>query len=187
MKKRGFIPLLFVIILVLTVNVWTYRSVLNGSGIALNLIKKLDFAYVTPRTYINLIRNFQKKPSYSLKNIKQIDSIISDKSETFIEAAFERDSQIIDSMLDNSAEYIKSPDGSSFIRHIGNDIHVEGYMATDKKLIKTKQRWHVIEDDETVTCSMEVYIEGAKSPQLWYLHFRKTNNDWKLFMLENDV
>ncbi|MDF2840121.1 MAG: hypothetical protein K0Q99_893, partial [Clostridia bacterium] len=116
-----------------------------------------------------------------------IDHIISDKSGEFVQAVFDKNDVNIEKLLDSNAEYIRSKDGSSFIRYIGNGVHVEGYMATDKKLVKAIQRWHVIQDDETVTCSMELILEDMKAPQLWYLHFKKVNSEWKIFMLENDI
>ncbi|MDF2532496.1 MAG: hypothetical protein K0Q65_2077 [Clostridia bacterium] len=186
MKKRGLVLALLAVAIAIAVNAFAYTSILNGSNTILNLMKKLNLAYVTPKTYVRLAERLQKKPNYN-HNLNQLDGIISDKSGEFIEAAFQKDSNTIDRMLDTSAKYIKSKDGSSFIRYIGNGIHVEGYMATDKKLLKAKQRWHVLEDDNTVTCSMEIYIEDMKSPQLWYLHFKQVKNEWKIYMLENDI
>lgn len=185
LKKRGLILVLFAVALAIAVNAFTYTSILNGSNTILNLIKKINFAYVTPKTYVHLAERLQRKPN--LNNIKQLEGIISNKSGAFVEAVFQGDSTTIDNLLDSSAKYVKSKDGSSFIRYIGNGIHVEGYMATDKKLLKAKQRWHVLEDDKTVTCGMEVYIENVKSPQLWYLHFRQVKSDWKIYMLENGI
>lgn len=185
MKKRGLVLVLFAVAIAIAVNAFTYTSILNGSNTMLNLIKKLNLAYVTPKTYVRLAERLQKKPDFS--GIKQLEGIISNKSGAFVEAVFQADSSAIDNLLDSSAKYIKSKDGSSFIRYIGNGTHVEGYMATDKKLLKAKQRWHVLEDDNTVTCSMEIYIEDMKSPQLWYLHFKQVKNDWKIYMLENDI
>ena len=177
--------MIFALAIAIAVNAFTYTSILNGSNTMLNLIKKLNFAYVTPKTYINLAGRIQKKPSQN--NIKQIESIITNKSDEFVEAVFQADCSAINSLLDSSAKYVKSKDGSSFIRFIGDGIHVEGYMATDKRLLYAKPRWHVLEDDNTVTCSMEIYIEDMEDPQLWYLHFRQVRNDWKIYMLENDI
>lgn len=185
MKKKGPIIIAVAVIIVLAVNAFVYISILNGSNTIANLIRKSGFAFVTPNTYIGLAQKLYKKPHYS--NIKQLELTITERSDEFIKAAFGLNSEAIEQMLDKSAQYIKSKDGSSFIRYIDNGVHVEGYMATDRKLIKAKPRWHVLEEDNTVTCSMEVYIEGSKSPQLWYLHFRKVKNDWKLYMLENDL
>lgn len=184
MKKRRLVLVLFAVAIAIAVNAFTYTSILNGSSTMLNLIKKLNLAYVTPKTYINLAERLHKKPSL---NIRQLESIITNKSGAFVEAVFQADNSTINNLLDSSAKYVKSKDGSSFIRYIGNGMHVEGYMATDKKLLKTKPRWHVLEDDNTVTCSMEIYIEDMKSPQLWYLHFKQVKNDWKIYMLENDI
>ena len=187
LKRRGLVLglVLFAVVFAIAINAFTYSSILNGSSTMINLIKKLNLAYVTPKTYVQLADKLQRKPK--LNNIKQIEGIISNKSSAFVEAAFHADSNTLDSLLDSSAKYIKSKDGSSFIRYIGEGIHVEGYMATDKKLLKSKLRWHVLEDNNTVTCSMEIYIEDMKSPQLWYLHFKQSKNDWKIYMLENDI
>lgn len=187
MKRRGWIYAAIALTLVIAVNAFAYTSILNGSSTILNLIKKLNIAYVTPRTYMDLAERIQKKYNLSPENIKKLDADISERSSQFITAAFNKDQKAIGQMLDLDTQYIKSQDGSSFIRYIGNGTHVEGYMATDKKLIKSKQRWHVLEEDNTVTCSMEVYIEDEKTPQLWYLHFRKVKDDWKIYMLENGV
>jgi hypothetical protein len=185
LKKRGLILAVIAVGIAIAVNAFTYTSILNGSNTMLNLIKKLDFAYVTPKTYINLAGRLQKKPNQN--NIRQIESIITSKSDEFVEAAFQADSRTMNNLLDSSAKYVKSKDGSSFIRYIGEGIHVEGYMATDKKLLNAKPRWHVLEDDNTVTCSMEIYIKDMKYPQLWYLHFKQVGKDWKVYMLENDI
>lgn len=155
--------MIFAVAITLAVSAFAYTNIQNGSGTILNLIR------------------FRKS------HIKQIDKAITEKSDDFIQAAFRRDSKSIEQMLDDSAKYIQSKDGSGFIRFVGTDIHVEGYMATNKRLIKAKQRWYVTEDDQTITCSMEVYIEDTQSPQLWYLHFKKVKDDWKLFMLENGI
>lgn len=186
LKKRGLVLVLFAVVIAIAVNTFTYTNILNGSNTMLNLIKKLNLAYVTPKTYVRLAEKLHKKPNYNY-NPKQLEDIISNKSVEFIEAAFQQDNKIIDKLLDSSAKYIQSKDGSSFIRYISNEIHVEGYMATDKELLKVKQRWHVLEDDNTVTSSMEIYIKDMKSPQLWYLHFRQAKDDWKIYMLENDI
>jgi hypothetical protein len=175
------------VVAAIAVNVFTYTNILNGSNTILNLVKKFNFAYVTPKTYINLVNKLQKKPISHMNGQKQIDHIISDKSGEFVQAVFDKNDVNIEKLLDSNAEYIRSKDGSSFIRYIGNGVHVEGYMATDKKLVKAIQRWHVIQDDETVTCSMELILEDMKAPQLWYLHFKKVNSEWKIFMLENDI
>jgi hypothetical protein len=188
LKKKRLVLALFAAAMVIAVNAFAYTNILNGSNTMLNLVKKFNFAYVTPKTYINLARKLQRNTDYNTNNIKQMDSgVISERSVEFIAAAFKRNDKDIERMLDSSAKYIKSKDGSGFIRYIGNGVHVEGYMATDKRLIKSTKRWHVIEDDNTITCSMEVFIEGMPSPQLWYLHFRKVKSDWKIFMLENDI
>jgi len=186
LKTRSLVLVLLAAAITVAVNAFAYTSILNGSSTMLNLVKKFNFIYATPKTYMDLAKRLQKKPNYNNFN-KQMDNIISDKSGEFIEAAFEKNDEDIAKLLDSSAKYIKSMDGSGFIRHIDNGVHVEGYMATDKKLIRAKQRWYMVEDDNTVTCSMEIYLEDMKTPQLWYLHFKKVKSDWKIFMLENDI
>lgn len=186
MKKRRLILIAFVAAIAVAVNALAYTSVLNGSNTLLNLAKKFNFAYVSPQTYMNLAKRLQRKP-YNNSFIKQVDGAITAKSGEFIEAAFARNNEGMAKLLDLDTQYIVSKDGSSFIRYIGNGTHVEGYMATDKKLLKAKQRWHVLQEDNTVTCSMEVYLEDMETPQLWYLHFRKVKDEWKIFMLENDI
>jgi len=186
MRKRRLILIVFAAAIAIAVNTLVYTNVLNGSGTLLNLAKKLNFAYVTPQTYINLAKKLQRKPDYN-HMIKQLDEAITDKSGEFIQAAFEGNDKDMKRLLDSSTQFIQSKDGSSFIRYIGEGTHVEGYMATDKKLLEAKERWHVLEKDNTVTCSMEIYLEDMKSPQLWYLHFRKVKDEWKVYMLENDI
>lgn len=187
MKRRGWIYAAIALTLIIAVNALAYTGILNGSSTILNLIKKLNIAYVTPKTYINLAERVQKKYNLNPEGIKQLDNAISQKSSQFITAAFSKDGTTMEKLLDLNTQYVKSADGSSFIRYIGSETHVEGYMATDKKLVKAKQRWHILEEDNTVTCSMEVYIENEETPQLWYLHFRKVKEDWKIYMLENGV
>lgn len=187
MKKRRSAMILLAIAITIAVNAFAYTSIFNGSNAMVNLVKKFSFLYVTPKTYIDLAKKLFPDPKDEKYQVGQMDSLISEKSGKFIEAVFKKKNEDVKKLLDSSAEYITSKDGSSFIRHISNGVHVEGYMATDKKLISAKQRWHVIEDDNTITCSMEVYIQDMKTPQLWYLHFKKVKSDWKIFMLENDL
>jgi hypothetical protein len=187
LKRRGWIYAAIALTLILAVNALAYTGMLNGSSTILNLIKKLNIAYVTPKTYVELAERMQKKYKMNPEGIKQLDSTISEKSSQFITAAFSKDGNTMGQLLDLNTQYVKSEDGSSFIRYIGSGTHVEGYMATDKNLVRAKQRWHILEEDNTVTCSMEVYLENEKAPQLWYLHFRKIKEDWKIYMLENGV
>ncbi|MGB7605235.1 MAG: hypothetical protein WBL93_07130 [Lutisporaceae bacterium] len=187
MRKRTTLLISISLLIIIAVNVYAYTSLINSSDIVLNLIKRFNFAYINPSTYFNLANKLQKKPQVQNYNEKQMEALISDKSYDFVIAAFGRDDIRIKQMLAPTAKYIKSKDGSSFIRCVENGVHVEGYMATDKRLNKTKQRWHMQEDDQTITCSMEIYIENNKLPQLWYIHFKKVQDDWRIYMLENDI
>lgn len=187
MRKRTTLLISISLLIIIAVNVFAYTSLINSSDIVLNLIKRFNFAYINPSTYFNSANKLQKKPQVQIYNEKQMEALISDKSYDFVIAAFGRDDIRIKQMLAPTAKYIKSKDGSSFIRCVENGVHVEGYMATDKRLNKTKQRWHMQEDDQTITCSMEVYIENNKLPQLWYIHFKKVQDDWRIYMLENDI
>lgn len=168
------------------INVFVYASIYKISNSMISQIKRLDLAYVTPLDYLKLARGL-KKPESEDYGRRKLQDTVSDKSYDFITAVFKQDDKKIKGLLDPSAKYIRSKDGSSFIRYIENGIHVEGYMATDKRLIKAKKRWCIEETDHTVICSMEVYIEGGKSPQLWHLHFRKNGDDWRVYMLENEI
>ena len=80
-----------------------------------------------------------------------------------------------------------SLDNSSYIRYTAEGLHVEGYMATDRKLVQVRQSWYVIEDDGTITSGVEVEIEGEETPQIWYIHFRERFGQWKIYMLENGI
>lgn len=187
MKNKTKVLIVIVLVLALLVNAFAYIGIINGSNTITGLIKKVNFAYVTPKVYFNLAKRVQRKPQQNNDSAKQQENVISEKSHEFIAAAFRRDDAGVKKLLDPSAKLIRSKDGSSFIRYVENGVFVEGYMATDKKLVNTKQRWYIVEEDHTVTCSMEVYIEGNKSPELWYIHFRKVKDDWKIYMLENNI
>ena len=60
-------------------------------------------------------------------------------------------------------------------------------MATDRKLVRVRENWHVTEEDGTITSGVEVFIEGEEKPQIWYIHYRKSFGRWKIFMLENGI
>jgi len=186
-RKRTTLLISGALLIIIIINVSAYSSLINSSDIVLNLIKRFNFDYITPKTYFDLANKIQRKPIVQNYDEKQMEDLISDKSYDFVIAAFGRDDIRLRQLLAPSAKYIKSKDGSSFIRCVENGTHVEGYMATDKVLNKTNQRWHIQEEDQTITCSMEVYIENNKSPQLWYIHFKKVQDDWKIYMLENDI
>jgi hypothetical protein len=83
--------------------------------------------------------------------------------------------------------HVVSKDKSSYIRYASEDLHVEGYMATDRNLLQVRQDWYVVQDDDTITSGVEVEIEGEKAPQIWYIHYKKSFGKWKIFMLENGV
>lgn len=106
-------------------------------------------------------------------------------SENFVKYSFDKDEKNIKSMLANNTFYIKSLDGSSFLRCINGEQHVEGYMATDKNLSEYKQKWFYTEDDTAIS-GMEIVVENHDKPLIWYLYFKKEKGLWKLFMLENE-
>lgn len=121
------------------------------------------------------------------ENQEELGKLIDTKSCDFVRAAFSRDKAKIDDMLTRDAEYLVAENNSSYIRYVSGDLHVEGYMATDRKLVQVSQGWYVPEDDGTITSGVEVTIEGEKSTQVWYIHYIKCLGQWKIFMLENGV
>lgn len=118
---------------------------------------------------------------------KKLEKEMAKGSTAFIKAAFSHDENTISSMLGNGAEYVCAADGSSFIRYVSDSLHVEGYMATNKALVKVKQKWCVRESSGTVISGMSVYIKGINEPQRWYIHYRKAWGKWKIYMLENGI
>ncbi len=106
-------------------------------------------------------------------------------SEKFIKYSFAKDEENIEKLLSDKTFYIKSPDGSSFIRRTGGEQHVEGYMATDKVLSKFRQKWFYSEGNEAII-GMEIIVEGEEKPYIWYMYFKKTTDGWRLYMLENE-
>lgn len=187
MGKRTSLFILAALLIIIVVNVLAYMNFINSSGFVLNLVKRFNFAYITPKNYFSLVNKSRKKPITQNYSEKQIEASISDKACDFVIAAFKKDDKRIKQLLAPSAKYIKSKDGSSFIRCMDNGVHVEGYMATDKTLNRTKERWRLKEKDQTITCSMEVYIENNKAPEIWYIHFKKVRDEWKVYMLENNI
>jgi hypothetical protein len=121
------------------------------------------------------------------ENQKELGRLIGSKSCDFVRAAFGKEKAKVESMLAKEAEYLVTESNASYIRYVSGDLHVEGYMSTDKKLLQVRQVWYVIEDDGTITSGVEVEIEGEKSIQVWYIHYRKSFKHWKIFMLENGV
>jgi hypothetical protein len=120
-------------------------------------------------------------------NTDELGEFIAAKSRAFVQAAFEREKAKLEDMLFKGAMYVVSEDKSSYIRYTAEDSHVEGYMATDRKLLQARQSWYVMEDDGTITSGVEVMIEGEEKPQIWYIHYRKSFGQWKIFMLENGI
>ncbi len=121
----------------------------------------------------------------SIENYPAENDSIENLSERFVRYCFARNEKNIKSMLADNTFYIKSPDGSSFLRYIEGEQHVEGYMATDKNLFQCRQRWFYTEDDTAIS-GMEIILEGNNKPLIWYLYYKKQNGLWKLFMLENE-
>jgi len=118
---------------------------------------------------------------------KELGIFIASESCRFVRAAFNRDKDTITGMLSSNTEYITSANNSSYIRYTEKDLHVEGYMATDRKLVQVRQSWYVVENDGTITSGVEVEIEGEETCQTWYIHYRKYKDTWKIFMLENGI
>lgn len=127
------------------------------------------------------------KSETSGESMEELGGLIESKSCDFVRAAFGRDKTKVDNMLAGGAEYFVTDNNSSYIRYTSGDLHVEGYMATDKKLVQVRQSWYVMEDDGTITSGVEVAIEGEKSLQLWYIHYMKNFGQWRIFMLENGI
>lgn len=118
---------------------------------------------------------------------EELGDIIDAESCAFVEAAFRGDRSRVAAMLYKGTEYVVAADKSSYIRYTSGDLHVEGYMATDRKLLHVRQCWYVGEDDGTITSGVEVEIEGEETAQTWYIHYRKVLGRWKIFMLENGI
>ena len=121
------------------------------------------------------------------ESMEELGKLIASKSCEFVQAAFSGDKAKIADMLSGETEYIVSKDNSSYIRYATEDLHVEGYMATDRKLVQVRHSWYVIEDDGTITSGIEVAIEGEEASQIWYIHFRKSFGQWKIYMMENGI
>ena len=106
-------------------------------------------------------------------------------SKDFVKYSFEKDEKGLQSLLSHDTFYIRSPDGSSFLRYVNDGIHVEGYMATDRSLSSYRQRWFFTENDTAVS-GMEIKLRDKEDPLIWFLHFKKEDGVWKIFMLENE-
>lgn len=131
--------------------------------------------------------NDKEQENTEVMNIDELDEFIASKSCEFVRAAFERDKVKVEDMLSKDTVYVVSEDNSGYIRYASKDMHVEGYMATDRELLMVRQCWHVTEEDGTITSGVEVFIEGEEEPQIWYIHYIKTFGRWKIFMLENGI
>lgn len=120
-------------------------------------------------------------------NDEELGDIIASESCAFVEAAFKGDSSRVAAMLYKGTEYMVAEDKSSYIRYTSEDLHVEGYMATDRKLLQVRQCWYVREDDGTIISGVKVEIAGEEAAQTWYIHYMKVLGRWKIFMLENGM
>jgi hypothetical protein len=129
----------------------------------------------------------EEQENTEVMNTDDLGEYIASKSCAFVQAAFERDKLKVEDMLCTGTIYVISEDNSSYIRYASKDMHVEGYMATDRKLVRARENWHVTEEDGTITSGVEVLIEGEEKPQIWYIHYRKSFGRWKIFMLENGI
>jgi len=118
---------------------------------------------------------------------KELGEYIAEQSCAFVKAAFERDNRKVADMLCEGSMHVVCGDKSSYIRYASEDLHVEGYMATDRNLLQVRQDWYVVQDDNTITSGVEVNIQGEEAPQMWYIHYKKSFGKWKIFMLENGV
>jgi len=132
-------------------------------------------------------RQFRRQKETEEENVKELGEFIASESCEFVQATFRRDKARVTSMLSEDTEYMISENNSSYIRYATEDMHVEGYMATDRNLVQVTQSWYVIEDDGTITSGVQVEIEGKKDCQTWYIHYRKSSDEWKIFMLENGI
>lgn len=140
---------------------------------------------IKPETQKNGEKNKFRLDDEKKSDKKTEDDSIDSLSERFVKYCFARDEKNIKHMLADNTFYIKSSDGSSFLRCINGEQHVEGYMATDKNLSECRQRWQYVEEDAAM-CGVEIILEGHNKPITWYLYFIKQNGVWKLFMLENE-
>ncbi len=122
----------------------------------------------------------------SWKN-KELSDVIEKKSLEFVITAFLHDSEKMERLLARGTTYVLLPEGDSYIRYIDKEQHVEGYMATNKRLLKVKHKWYVEGEKGTVTSGIELLLMDEKAPQTWFLHFRKVFSHWKVFMLENGI
>ncbi|SHJ07963.1 hypothetical protein [Lutispora thermophila] len=141
--------------------------------------------------YMKIMDNKDMEKKHEEGNVAEkssdepIKETIENISKKFINSCFARNESNVVSLLAKETDYIRSPDGSSFIRYTGDGLLVEGYMDTDKNLADYRQRWCYIEGDKALA-GVEITLKGQDVPVIWYLYYKKENGQWKLYMLEND-
>lgn len=193
LKKRKFImPIVLVVTLCLAFLGTSFALGKNHLGQLLTIIKKSPIynrIADNKDSEKNMDRDMNKKPDGGKVAEKSSDEPIKETieniSKRFITYCFARNETNVNSMLAKDTDYIKSPDGSSFIRYTGEGLLVEGYMDTDKNLVDCRQRWCYIEGDNAMA-GVEITLKGQEVPVIWYLYYKKENGQWKIYMLEND-
>ena len=118
---------------------------------------------------------------------KELERLIKKKTLTFVNAVFQQDEGTVAQMLAANTEYIRYYNGASIIRHVSGSQLVEGYMATDKTLVKAMQKWCVEDSKDNVVAGISVYLEGVRIPQNWFIYYHKEMGSWKIYILENGV
>jgi len=192
-KKRKFIiPIVLFATLCLAFFGTSFALGKNHLGQLLTIIKKSPIynrIADNKDSEKNMDKDMEKKPDNRKVAEKSSDEPIKETIENisrkFITNCFARNETNVNSMLSKDTDYIKSPDGSSFIRYTGEGLLVEGYMDTDKNLVDCRQRWCYIEGDNAMA-GVEITLKGQDVPVIWYLYYKKENGQWKIYMLEND-
>ncbi len=175
----GFTVMAFAMIAVIAVlNIFIYKPNIQNSKAAKDLSTSIGKLIQEDADRVKISEG-DKEPD--------IEAAITAKCESFVNLAFAKDEKSIKKLLAKSAAYIKNKDGSSFIRHVSRMNHVEGYMATDKTLKSSKQKWYIENHEGTITTCVEIILKESADPIHWYLHFQNADGDWELFMLENDL
>ncbi|MGI5997100.1 MAG: hypothetical protein ACOX89_00400 [Lutispora sp.] len=185
LKKRKFImPIVLLVIICLAFFGTSFALGKDHLGQLFTIIKKSP---IYNRNMNN--KDMGKKPDDGKMAEKSADEPIKETieniSKKFITNCFARNESNVNSLLSKDTDYIKSPDGSSFIRYTGDGLLVEGYMDTDKNLADYRQRWCYIEGDKALA-GVEITLKGHEVPVIWYLYYKKENGQWKIYMLEND-
>jgi len=179
-KKLTFIIVAGLCLVLLGTLFWTDMDYLDN---LLTIIKKSNID--NENTNEEKSGESDDKISESRMSEEAVKKIIENIAEDFVMNCFARNESNINALLSKDTSYIKSPDGSSLIRYTGDGMLVEGYMDTDKNLEEYRQRWCYVENDKALA-GVEIRLKGNRKPIIWYLHFKKEDNQWKLFMLEND-